>query len=89
MREAAEEPGFHTSPYWGRSYPRIQLYAVAHLLNGKKPNVPLTRRTYEETTRITPRAEQQRTLFGANLVPFYKLTAVIWHCAIRTIYKFK
>jgi len=54
-------------PFWGKKYPRIQLYTVAELLEGKKPDAPPTRRTYQQASKITaPAAEKQPSLFGES-----------------------
>jgi len=56
MRDAAGEAGSYHSPYWGKSYPRKQLLTVAELLDGKKPDLPPTRRTFQQATKIKPTA---------------------------------
>jgi site-specific DNA-methyltransferase (adenine-specific) len=40
MRVEAATAGFHSSPLWERELPRIQIFTVAELLGGKKPELP-------------------------------------------------
>jgi site-specific DNA-methyltransferase (adenine-specific) len=40
MRVEAASAGFHSSPLWERDFPRIQIFTVAELLDGKQPELP-------------------------------------------------
>jgi len=40
MKIAAMEAGYYESPIWGNEYPKIQISAIADLLEGKKPKIP-------------------------------------------------
>lgn len=64
MRDAAAEAEPYYSPYWGRPYPGIQLMTVADLLAGAKPDLPPTRRTFQQAERIAKTTgETQPNLF--------------------------
>jgi hypothetical protein len=40
MRVEAAATGFHSSPLWERDFPKIQIFTVAELLEGRQPELP-------------------------------------------------
>lgn len=65
MREEAASAGFYTSPYDGRSYPRLQLLTVAELLDGHGVKMPApmhTNVTHQRAKRTQDKAGQQGRL---------------------------
>ena len=48
MTKEAATAGFYESPAWGKKYPRIQILAVADLLEGKQVDCPPRQAPYKE-----------------------------------------
>ena len=64
MRQEAATAGFYTSP-WGK-HPRLQLFTVAELLEGKTIDYPRTagiNRTYKQAPRVIKKVAESPTLF--------------------------
>ena len=64
MRKEAATAGFYESP-WGlgetRKHPRIQIYTVGELLEGKQPDFPAIRDTRVQTIKKAPKAKGKKT----------------------------
>jgi site-specific DNA-methyltransferase (adenine-specific) len=60
MRVEATTAGFHSSPLWEREFPRIQIFTVAELLEGKQPELPGRVDPFARAPKIGGRARQGR-----------------------------
>jgi hypothetical protein len=58
MRVEAATAGFHSSPWWERDLPRIQIFTVAELLEGKRPELPGRLEGFARARKIGKRAVQ-------------------------------
>lgn len=66
MNEEAVTAGFYESETWGRRYPKIQLFTVADLLEGKQINMPPVRQvgaTFKKAPKATAPIAQNLKLF--------------------------
>lgn len=53
MQEEAIKVGFYQSPISNKKYPKIQIYSIEELLQGKKPDLP-------QSQLITPYKQAKR-----------------------------
>jgi DNA modification methylase len=58
MKDAADHAGAYTWPVTAQQFPKIQLFTVADLLSGKRPQMPPTLTPYIAAERLAPRARQ-------------------------------
>jgi hypothetical protein len=58
MKDAADHAGSYTWPATAQKFPKIQLFTVADLLSGKRPQMPPTLTPYIEAKRLRPKADQ-------------------------------
>jgi len=48
-----------------REYPRVQIYTIRELLDGRRPSLPLlVLPTYQQAERVEKKAAEQQELFG-------------------------
>jgi site-specific DNA-methyltransferase (adenine-specific) len=59
----AAAAGVYTSPFWGRTYPRIQILTIGELLDGVKVNMPPAYGTFQQAPKEKPTETMQRSLF--------------------------
>ncbi len=52
MRQEAVEAGMYESPGWNREFPKVQILTIEELLDGKKPDVPPMRATFQRAERL-------------------------------------
>ncbi|MHB8123755.1 MAG: DNA methyltransferase [Desulfuromonadaceae bacterium] len=65
MKTEAATAGFYESPLWGKKYPKIQLFTVAELLDGKKIEMPPIREvgaTFKKAPKVTEKKGEQQQL---------------------------
>jgi DNA modification methylase len=58
MRVEAATAGFHSSPLWERDFPRIQIFTVAELLEGRQPELPGKVSGFARAPRVRSRPAQ-------------------------------
>jgi len=58
MRVEAATAGFHSSSLWERAFPRIQIFTVAELLDGKQPELPGRVPSFARAPRLGGRGRQ-------------------------------
>jgi DNA modification methylase len=58
MKDAADHAGSYTWPATAQQFPKIQLFTVADLLSGKRPQMPPTLTPYIAAERLAPAAKQ-------------------------------
>jgi site-specific DNA-methyltransferase (adenine-specific) len=65
MRQEVAEAGSYYSPGWNREYPRMQILTIDELLEGKQPEVPPMRATFQRAQRLRGASQQRQSgLFG-------------------------
>jgi len=70
MRTEAASAGFYKSP-WGQ-HAKLQIVTVGELLAGKRIDMPPIRQTsvtYKRAPKVTPKAAEQRPMFGSDDEP--------------------
>lgn len=76
MRAEAAGAGFYESPGWHTKHPRLQVFTVGELLEGKRvdmPPVQHTNVTYKRAPKATPTHADVIELFGAAAPPLLKV----------------
>jgi site-specific DNA-methyltransferase (adenine-specific) len=63
MRREAVSAGFYRSPGWSKDYPKIQIYTIAELLRGTKPDMPPAHGTFKQSARVETTDHEQGKLF--------------------------
>lgn len=63
MQTEAAAAGIYHSPGWNRDYPKLQILAIADLLNGASVSMPSTAMTFKQAERVKRDAGAQRALF--------------------------
>lgn len=63
MRREAVTAGYYRSPGWHRDYPKIQIYTIAELLRGTKPDMPPAHGTFKAAQRVETTDHEQHKLF--------------------------
>ncbi|MDQ3706158.1 MAG: hypothetical protein M3437_13190 [Chloroflexota bacterium] len=67
MRQEAVEAGMYESPGWNREFPKVQILTIEDLLDGKKPDVPPMRATFQRAERLRSGARHgQKAMFGSE-----------------------
>jgi site-specific DNA-methyltransferase (adenine-specific) len=59
MRKEAASAGFYLSPWDQRQYPRLQIYTVGELLEGKRPDLPRVKDSTIRTFKAAPKAKSK------------------------------
>ena len=65
MKTEAVTAGFYESTTWGRKYPKIQLFTVSELLEGKKIEMPPIKQvgaTFKKAPKVTQKQNEQSAL---------------------------
>jgi DNA modification methylase len=63
MKTEAATAGFYESALWGQKYPKVQLYTVAELLDGRKIEMPPIRQvgaTFKKAPKVTDKKGEQQ-----------------------------
>ncbi len=63
MQAAAVSAGFYNSPGWNRTYPKLQILAIADLLRGAEIQMPPQFGTFKQAARVQQPAGDQAMLF--------------------------
>jgi site-specific DNA-methyltransferase (adenine-specific) len=58
MNTEAVSAGFYHSEHWNRDYPKLQIFSIEDLLNGKEVQMPLTLTTFKQAEKIGKDADQ-------------------------------
>ncbi len=67
MKLEADTAGIFHSETWNRDFPKLQIFSIKELLDGRKPSLPpFVLPTYEQATKIIPSAGEQEELFGGK-----------------------
>lgn len=70
MRQEAVEAGMYESPGWNREFPKVQILTIEELLDGKKPDVPPMRATFQRAERLRSGSRHGQTaLFEGESLP--------------------
>lgn len=59
MIAEAASMGFYHSPGWKRDFPRLQIFTIEELLNGRKPELP-NNVTFAKAPKVKNKAQQQQ-----------------------------
>jgi DNA modification methylase len=65
MKQESVISGVYHSEVSGKDYPRVQIFTIRELLDGRRPSLPLlVLSTYQQAERVEKKAAEQQELFG-------------------------
>ena len=64
MLNEAISAGFYKDTWSGRNYPAIQILTIEEILNGKQPNVPLTKPYHKQAQKTPVKKQSPMSLFS-------------------------